>query len=697
MPFIQCPNLPACPSQFTAGNLPIAIVSPVKQYIGLSLQNIKPMAKSAGSDLLSGSDTSIGAMTANLSSEVWNSTGTFTQSAVYSGIAEPILGVAQIVDKTAGTQTMTTAKDALSYCWVTEPQKAKNSTDWHAQMLGNAVGMMLPYLLLHKAVRTGASSAFGAQTMAVRGNIAAMSAKELGGLVMREASLGFTTGFVNDAVFRPSNNNLNGKSFVGDRVLNGVSGGATMATLTGSSLGLARLATSEVIKGSLVKSVLSIPVGTGVLSAVPSGLVSAESQALRQGKIAPTASEAAEHIYQMAFVGGALGTAHKFGMGGRNDLKYQDAARVLSTGPIEGMETPVMRAERLKLAKDMEQSKDLVFAQIRGKDGGAKDVVIRPFEDDSRSLMRLHRANITGAVDATLQSMAGVPSSSLPLVLRDKVSIPLTDQHYNVTMSKPGLVMIQQNGGKQLGTQIREWANERYGPDKSAPEGPVGSVTALIQENTNVASLVGRAAFDNLYKGNVDLVEFSQQTIPQGKPGVALKPTPDLRLVSIDNKNDFTLLQEPSWGFGSQFGLSLEVAKALEGKRLSEVSPKLQKDAEAMLGVFSSPEGTRTLLASGLTPPEIEAAQSRLTSLVNNGFPKHLGEMNAYADKKNSIGLTASMSPMYGIEMEAVHDYQRVRDGNLVLMQDGGPLRIENNPEARKLVDAKKSSETPQE
>lgn len=658
------------------------------------------MAKSAGSDLLSGGDTSAGAVATNLSSEVWNSTGTFTRSAVYTGIAEPILGVAQIIDKTAETQIMSSAKDTLSFAGIKEPEQAKNGFDRHAQMLGNAVGMMLPYLLLHKAVRTGAASAFGAESVAVRGNIAAMSGRTLGTLAAREASLGFTTGFINDAVFRPSTDHLNGKSFVGDRLLNGVSGGATMATLTGSSIGLARLGASEAIKGSIVKSVLSTPVGTGVLSAVPSGLVSAEAQALRDGRLAPTASEAGEHIYQMAFVGGALGAAHRFGMGGRNDLKYQDVATVLSTGQIKMMETPKMRAERLKLANDMEVSKDLVFAQIHGKDGSARDVVIRPFEYDLRSMMRLTRANITLGVDATLQSMAGVRFSSLPLVLRDNVSIPLTDTKYNVTMTKPGLVMIQENGGKQLGTQIREWANEHKGLEKATPEGPPGSITDLIADNPAVRSLIGRAAFDNLYKGNIDLVEFSQQTIPQGKPGVDLKPTPDLRLVSIDNKNDFTLLHEPSWGFGSQFGISLEIAKALEGKRLSEISPQLQTDAEATLRVFSSPEGTRRLLANGLTKAEIEAAQKRLTSLVNNGFPMHLGENNFYADPVNSRGITASLTAKYDDEAAGVHKYQKVRDENLVLIQDGGPLRIGRKPEVPQTpqtLETPKTPETPQD
>src|SRR5262249_44766925 len=160
-------------------------------------------------------------------------------------------------------------------------------------------------------------------------------------------------GFIKDSVFRPSSAKAHGADFICERLGNGIAGGATMATLTGSSIGLGRLGASDAISGSFVKSVLNNQVGTGVLSAVPSGLVSAEAQALKEGKTAPTLAEAGDHIYQMAFVGGALGAAHKFGLGGRNDLKHQDVSTLLKTGSIESIETTVQRAERLNLAKDM--------------------------------------------------------------------------------------------------------------------------------------------------------------------------------------------------------------------------------------------------------------------------------------------------------------------------------------------------------
>ena len=243
-----------------------------------------------------------------------------------------------------------------------------------------------------------------------------------------------------------------------------------------------------------------------------------------------------------------------------------------------------------------------------------------------------------------------------------------------------GPVMIQENGGKQLGGQLREWANQAQGLDKSA-EPVTGSLTKLINDNPQVRELIARAAFDNMMKGNVDLVEFSQQTIREGANGQELAPSSDLHLTAIDNKNDFTLLEKPSWGFGSQFGLSLEVAKALEGKRLSELSPQLETDAQAILKVFSSEDGRQSLLKDGLTLPEIEAAQSRLTSLLQEGFPKHLGEMNFYADEAQQQ-ITASLNSDYDTEAETIRAYLKSRDENLTVVREDGRLRIKQKPPA---------------
>ena len=485
----------------------------------------------------------------------------------------------------------------------------------------------------------------------------------------QEAGLAFTTGFTYDAVFRPSANSSN--SFVTDRLLNGVAGGATMATLTASSLGLNRLGASEAIKAPWAKSLLANPMSAGVFSAVPAGLVSAEASALRSGNLLPTLSEAGQSIYQMGFVGLTLGGAHYLGApregtnGSNFDYLIKDriknrftpanesatvpgandavknvteshaaelggakstvtesrvesrGAEALKTAEISQIENPTERAERLKQPLDMEASKEIFFGKVENTDGSHTDVVIRPFSRNASAfsrnasaLSRIYRAEVSGNVNQTVKASTGVDSPALPLVLRDNFKLP----------ESTTTVMIQENGGKQLGTQLREWTKQAYGPADGS-EVPAGSTTKLINENPEVRELMARAAFDNMFKGNVDLVEFSQQTIKEGTAGSELAPSGKHTLAAVDNKNDFTLLDKPSWGFGSQFGLSLEVAKALEGKKLSDLTPKLQSDAEAILKVFSSDEGRAKLAADGLSTAEIDAARERLKILTEQGFP----------------------------------------------------------------------------
>ncbi len=646
------------------------------------------MAELTVLDSSSAPATAAQAHDAHLSSELWQSARDFAQSAVYIGIGEPILGVSQIVDKTAGTTIMNSVKSGLGTVGISAPEEAPGALGQHAQMLGNAVGMMLPYVLLHKSMGRGAAKVFGEEAVVARSNVSAMGGRAFGVETAKHAGLAFGTGFVYDSIVRPSDDNRNGLSFVQDRFLNGLTGGATMATLSASSFGLSRLGGSEAIKSKFAKTVLGDPIATSVLSAIPAGLVSAEAHALRGGKLLPTATEAGQSIYQMAFVGAAFGGAHKLGMFNRPASKAPDARESFLTGEIEGIETPMQRAQRLgavkdaegKTAGDMEHGKELYFAQVKGKNGTSADVVIRPFSDAINSLMRVRRAEVSHNVNETIKSLTGVDSPSLPLVLRDQVTLPKIGKTYEAEGSFTGPVMIQENGGKQLGSQLREWANQSHGLEKSA-EPPTGSITKLINENPEVRELAGRAAFDNMMKGNVDLVEFSQQTIREGANGVDLVPSGKHRLTAIDNKNDFTLLDKPSWGFGSQFGLSLEVAKALEGKRLSEISPQLEADAQAILKVFSSEQGRQKLLKDGLTLPEIEAAQMRLESLLKDGFPKHLGEINIYADEAQQQ-LTASLTEVYDAEGGAVRDYLKSRDENLIVVREDGRIRIRQKPES---------------
>ena len=682
--------------------------------------------------------------------EVFHSGKDFAKTAVYTALCEPFLGVSQIVDKTAGTHSMDTIGSAFSSVGLTAPEQPTGALDHTAQMFGSAVGMVAPYLLLHKAVRAGAIKAFGEDAIASRTDLSLMGKSSFASFTAKEAGLSFATGMGYNGIFRPSDDSKQGLSFVADRALNGTIGGTTMAALTASSLGLAKLGTSEAVQAPWQKTILTNPMSTNVISAIPAGLAGSEVTALRNGKLKPTVAEATQNIYQMGFTGLALGaagflgapheasgrtnfqhyisdrigsqsevtTATNVGKTGESveatdatarktgesaiapettvaksgdlpdqpvmkpndvttaakisDMKPMSIREAMAQGELSDIESPVQRAIRLDRVKnadsdadDFEQSKNIFFAKLTLPDGTQKDVVLRPVTGEKGDLLRIYSADRSDRINNVVAGMANVNFETLPLILRDNVTLPvLHAKDYTIIGSKTGPAMVQENGGTQLGTLLKYWARAdavRRGENSTDP----GVVTTYLHTNSDARALIGRAVFDNMYKGNVDLLELSQQTVPDAQTEASVQPTPDLPFDSIDSKNDFSNLSKPSWGFGAQFGLSLEVAKALEEKSLSEVSPKLADDAQAILNVYSSEEGMAKLRVAGLTDEEIVEARNRLQSLVRDGFPKHLGTSNYYADEAEQQ-LTASLNTEYDTEGANVRDYLTKRNEDIV-------------------------------
>lgn len=624
----------------------------------------------------------------------------FVQAAVYTGVAEPVLGLAQI-GGAIGSQECKKLPDQLAKIGLKAPERPTSALCQHTQMLGSAVGMMLPYLALHGAMRGTAAKIFGEQAVARGAELELATKSRFAATTAKEAGLSFATGFTYDSVFRVSADSKDGSSLAKTRLLNGVTGGTTMAVLTTASFGIGRVAQTDVLRNTWVKTALTNPMAGGVLSAVPAGLAQSEMTALRKGQALPAAAEVKRNVYQMAFVGFTLGGAHALGATDKGltptELTPEEKAVVQQTKaqafreePVINMESPAQRADRLHLPTNFELSKELLFGQVKLPDGNISDVVIRSFDRGANSAMRVYRANISEQVGETIKANTGVESTAMPAVIRDNFPMPnmsseTTEFDWNQTTNER--VIVQENGGTQLGGVLRAWAIKANGADKNG-EPPVGSFTRLINENTHVRSLMGRAAFDNMFKGNYDLVEYSQQTIQEGIHQTELEPSQDLHMAAIDNKNDFTTLDKTTWGFGSQFGMTMEVAKALEGKSLAEVDPTLHTDAQKLLQFFTSSEGQAKLVENGLTEAEVQAAGKRLALLVEKGFPSHLGTEKYYADEAKTQ-LTASLTTEYDAEAEKMREYVGGRDKNLIVTTIGGRTVVLRGEEAKPAEAAK--------
>lgn len=220
------------------------------------------------------------------------------KSARYSAIQAPLTGVSQIVDKFAHTNL----EESTNF--FAPPETAKFGTAaWHAQTIGGAAGMILPFMAV-AATNRGALARLG---LTARAGIAAESGVALNSARVAAVGEQALNGFVFDFALRPSDSNS--KDFWLDRTKHGITGAATFGTLTASSIGLKQLI--GVAPGATgIMNVLKRDVATGVLSGVPAGLAAANTSSLLEKGEFASLRRNAEDAYMMALVGGVLSAAH---------------------------------------------------------------------------------------------------------------------------------------------------------------------------------------------------------------------------------------------------------------------------------------------------------------------------------------------------------------------------------------------------
>ncbi len=220
----------------------------------------------------------------------------FVRSAVYGALQAPALGVAQIIDKSCGTETT----KAVQFMASPEETEAMGLR-WHAQQMGTMVGMIVPFLLLHKGVGKCGNLAFG--------KLEQNAAREL--LTRRVVGESIATGALFDGVFRPVAPNQQ-ENFLQTRINNAVIGGATFGVLTRSSFGIQSLMKAE--KG-LGAAIIRSEIGSTILSGVPAGILNAEMTSKVTTGTHATTAQLVEAVYSFSVIGGVM-AAGKHVVGG---------------------------------------------------------------------------------------------------------------------------------------------------------------------------------------------------------------------------------------------------------------------------------------------------------------------------------------------------------------------------------------------
>lgn len=219
------------------------------------------------------------------------------QSFTYSLVQAPVDGLSQLLDKRFGSSL----QKSLHFMDAPDPAKFGTS-DWAAQQIGGAGGMVAPYLLLH----AGVSKAVGREMQTAN----SLSRANIGRFAAQEAKIAAISGSIYGGVFTPVNSAS--QDFWGDRFRNAATSGLTFATLSGTSIGLQGLGRSMSAGGrTTLGNMLQHEVVAGIASAVPAGIVHADGASLLAGKGLATGRERFEAITTFAMVGGIFGGSHR--------------------------------------------------------------------------------------------------------------------------------------------------------------------------------------------------------------------------------------------------------------------------------------------------------------------------------------------------------------------------------------------------
>jgi ribosomal protein S18 acetylase RimI-like enzyme len=217
----------------------------------------------------------------------------FGSALCYAGIQEPLLGVAQIVDHNRAGN----AENSVRF--MREPVSAEfGSRAWHAQVVGSAIGKLVPFLAVAACVKSATAKLPSEALLAKHGSI---------GLSLREAAC---TGFIADALFKPT---ATQDDWIFQRTRNGTIGAITFSVMTAGSLGLDALAKAKFASKIGAGGVLTNSVFSGIVSGLPAGLVTAELESLKTHGRLSTRQELAQSIYSTAIVGGVLGPVNYYG------------------------------------------------------------------------------------------------------------------------------------------------------------------------------------------------------------------------------------------------------------------------------------------------------------------------------------------------------------------------------------------------
>jgi hypothetical protein len=212
----------------------------------------------------------------------------FARTLAYTAIQNPITGMSQIIDRTAGSNVANTLK------LVERQDDAKfGSFDWHTQQVAAAAGTMVPFLAC-LAVTKNISRAVQAEEFALSLGLGSASATAS---AFRTGEV-VSAGFAQAALLEPNHNQ---NRILQERLLQGITSGVTLGSMHVMSNKLSEFTGASAKNASILnKSLTTGAAGAG------GGLVGLGVHSALTGA-AMSPAEGVQSVYQAAFTGAVLG------------------------------------------------------------------------------------------------------------------------------------------------------------------------------------------------------------------------------------------------------------------------------------------------------------------------------------------------------------------------------------------------------
>ncbi len=232
----------------------------------------------------------------------------------------------------------------------------------------------------------------------------------------------------------------------------------------------------------------------------------------------------------------------------------------LATGTIENIET----------SEDAGLAKPITTARVVGADGQSTDVIIRKIDtSDTLDLSRIHQAQIQATVDSLTGINSGAPESAMRQIDIDGQS---------------KWVALQENAGKSLGANLKDWAAATYGHADEMGSVPPEDLANIVEANPALKESIGNSFLQTLYQGNPDLLNLSNLAVRGSQAGDMSLDEP-MQIPIIDAKYNWfpgedaaqgaanPTFPAPNWGQNAGYGDATPVVQLYAGKPLSEISP----------------------------------------------------------------------------------------------------------------------------